>query len=376
MKEKAAEEEKVKLEAKKEEKAFRQKKRKSTGDDDGAAENRKMTFDERSLLGAFLHDLDNSKLAEVVDITGNIEFDLADLDNETLWKLAKFVKMPKKKPPPAGADYHQRLQQEMADTKQEVMQVEAALHSLDQGSQGIAPSQDDDDNDDDEVPDSGDDDDAGLPPPVSNAGGGSSAMWADFQNSKKQREREQQQEAQLEGERARAHEHERQRAAERAQREGEAPVADLLEQANVMNDFISGADGLKSAARHEEATALDKKLQEISYLGKLADRICELPAPLRAQLVDEEIPEACRLTSPEAFVHDSFDLTKCSLNDIKWIDARVVELRSKPPTYITPEKLPLSRRSTFSPLKRHAFDEPDTAVRPTKAPQLQRSQTI
>ena len=241
-------------------------------------EDREMTFEEKASLGAGINKLNSNNLAKVVELikssmpslgagSDEIEVDINALDNVTLWKLFNFVescRAVKKKPPKKKVETAQSrtlaIQQEMANAQQEMLQVEAGLHSLDQGPQGIAFSQDDDD--DDEVSDSGDEDDAGLPPPVSNGGAGSSAMWADFQNSKKQREREQQlqaererrqqQEAQLEGERARARaqeqagavarEREAQRAAERAQREGEAPVLDLLGQSNMMSDFTGGGD--------------------------------------------------------------------------------------------------------------------------------------
>ena len=241
-------------------------------------EDREMTFEEKASLGAGINKLNSNNLAKVVELIKNsmpslgagsdeIEVDINALDNVTLWKLFNFVESCrafKKKPPPKKKENAQSrtlaIQQEMANAQQEMMQVEAGLHSLDQGPQGIAFSQDDDD--DDEVSDSGDEDDAGLPPPVSNAGAGSSAMWADFQNSKKQREREQQlqaererrqqQEAHLEGERARARaqeqagararEIEAQRAAERAQRE-EEPGLDLLGQSNLMGEFTGGDGG-------------------------------------------------------------------------------------------------------------------------------------
>lgn len=241
-------------------------------------EDREMTFEEKASLGAGINKLNSNNLAKVVELIKNsmpslgagsdeIEVDINALDNVTLWKLFNFVescRAVKKKPPPKKKENAQSrtlaIQQEMANAQQEMMQVEAGLHSLDQGPQGIAFSQDDDD--DDEVSDSGDEDDAGLPPPVSNAGAGSSAMWADFQNSKKQREREQQlqaererrqqQEAHLEGERARARaqeqagaiarEREAQRAAERAQRE-EEPGLDLLGQSNLMGEFTGGDGG-------------------------------------------------------------------------------------------------------------------------------------
>jgi hypothetical protein len=249
---------------------------------------RDMTFEEKASLSAGINRLTSNNLAKVVQIikenmpslgagSEEIEVDINALDNRTLWKLHNFVescKATKKKPkkrPAETADSRRRASAEsLASTTQELMQVEAGLHAIEEprGPQGIAfQQQDDNDSPADSASDSGSDD-GGSALPIgaagsSNGGLGGNQAWSDFANAKKQREREQQeqearqrrqqQQALLESQRARQQAHEQrdaqqrerdaQRAAERAQRETEEPAFDLLGQSNMMASFQGGGAG-------------------------------------------------------------------------------------------------------------------------------------
>ena len=176
-----------------------------------------MTFEEMASLSAGINRLTSNNLAKVVQIikenmpslgagSEEIEVDINALDNRTLWKLHNFVescKATKKKPkkrPAETADSRRRASAEsLASTTQELMQVEAGLHAIEEprGPQGIAfQQQDDNDSPADSASDSND---GGSALPIgaagsSNGGQGGNQAWSDFANAPKQREREQQEE--------------------------------------------------------------------------------------------------------------------------------------------------------------------------------------
>jgi len=230
-------------------------------------EARDMSFEEKQQLSAGINKLSSNNLTKVVKIIktnmpslghggDEIEVDLAALDNTTLWKLQHFVdscNATKKKPKQSkstAAEKQQMLAQAQYDAEQNLARIEGgSKYAAGNGSyntgglqlqQGAGASG----RYADSPSDSDSDGDMGAAVSGGGGGGGSSSgLWADFQNTKKQRDQEREAAQRRERERQAAQRAEEDRARERAESQAQARKREIERQRAREREMNAGSDG-------------------------------------------------------------------------------------------------------------------------------------